>query len=144
MRHRKAAGRRDRRDIRAGPWRDYLALLPGHRGEAVGPIAQGSPDTPIRIAARSLDAGLRVFILTTRAGRWLDCMRVRSDSANKASGRVHNVRPHVPRQQVPARHIVACICFAIAVPAAAGIIWIGSNIDWLDLGLSFGFLSLTI
>jgi hypothetical protein len=30
------------------------------------------------------------------------------------------------------------------VPAAAGIIWIGSNIDWLDLGLSFGFLSLTI
>jgi len=37
--------------------------------------------------------------------------------------------------------IVACICFAIAVLTAAGIVSIGSKIDWTDLGLFFGFLS---
>ena len=37
--------------------------------------------------------------------------------------------------------IVACICFAIAVLTAAGILSLGSKIDWTDLGLFFGFLS---
>ncbi|HEU6439724.1 MAG TPA: hypothetical protein VFC12_04730 [Terriglobales bacterium] len=37
--------------------------------------------------------------------------------------------------------IVACICFAIAVLTVAGIVSIGSKIDWTDLGLFFGFLS---
>jgi hypothetical protein len=37
--------------------------------------------------------------------------------------------------------IVACICFAIAVLTVAGILSIGSKIDWTDLGLFFGFLS---
>ena len=37
--------------------------------------------------------------------------------------------------------IVACICFAIAVLKMAGILSIGTNIDWTDLGLFFGFLS---
>jgi hypothetical protein len=37
--------------------------------------------------------------------------------------------------------IVACICFAVAVLTTAGILSIGSKIDWTDLGLFFGFLS---
>ena len=37
--------------------------------------------------------------------------------------------------------LVACICFAIAVLRAAGIIAIDTKIDWTDLGLFFGFLS---
>ena len=37
--------------------------------------------------------------------------------------------------------IVACVCFAIAVLTVAGILSIGSKIDWNDLGLFFGFLS---
>ena len=37
--------------------------------------------------------------------------------------------------------IVACICFAIAVLTFAGILSIGSKIDWTDLGLLFGFLA---
>jgi hypothetical protein len=37
--------------------------------------------------------------------------------------------------------IVACICFAIAVLTVAGILSIGSKIDWTDLGLFFGFLA---
>jgi hypothetical protein len=37
--------------------------------------------------------------------------------------------------------LVACICFAIAVLTVARIVSIGSNIDWTDLGLFFGFLS---
>ena len=37
--------------------------------------------------------------------------------------------------------IVACICFAIAVLTFAGILSIGSKIEWTDLGLFFGFLS---
>jgi hypothetical protein len=37
--------------------------------------------------------------------------------------------------------IVACICFAIAVLTTAGILSIGSKIDWTDLGLFFGFLA---
>jgi hypothetical protein len=37
--------------------------------------------------------------------------------------------------------IVACVCFAIAVLTTAGILSIGSKIDWTDLGLLFGFLS---
>jgi hypothetical protein len=36
--------------------------------------------------------------------------------------------------------VVACICFAIAVLTAAGIVSIG-KISWTDLGLFFGFLS---
>jgi hypothetical protein len=38
--------------------------------------------------------------------------------------------------------LVACICFAIAVLTTAGILSIGSKIDWTDLGLFFGFLAL--
>jgi len=37
--------------------------------------------------------------------------------------------------------IVACICFAIAVLTAYGVLSIGSKIDWTGLGLFFGFLS---
>jgi hypothetical protein len=37
--------------------------------------------------------------------------------------------------------IAACICFAIAVLTVAGVLSIGSKIDWADLGLFFGFLS---
>ncbi len=37
--------------------------------------------------------------------------------------------------------VVACICFAIAVLTTAGILSIGSKIDWEDLGLFFGFLA---
>ncbi len=37
--------------------------------------------------------------------------------------------------------LVACICFAVAVLTAAGIVDFGSKIDWTDLGLFFGFLS---
>lgn len=37
--------------------------------------------------------------------------------------------------------LVACICFAIAVITTAGILSIGSKIDWTNLGLFFGFLS---
>jgi hypothetical protein len=40
--------------------------------------------------------------------------------------------------------IVACICFAIAVLTVAGILSIGSKIDWTDLGLFFGFLSFIV
>jgi len=40
--------------------------------------------------------------------------------------------------------IVACICFAIAVLTTAGILSIGSKIDWADLGLFFGFLSFIV
>jgi hypothetical protein len=40
--------------------------------------------------------------------------------------------------------IVACICFAIAVLTAAGILSLGSKIDWTDLGLFFGFLSFIV
>jgi hypothetical protein len=36
--------------------------------------------------------------------------------------------------------IVACICFALAVLTTAGVISIG-KIDWTNLGLFFGFLS---
>jgi hypothetical protein len=36
--------------------------------------------------------------------------------------------------------LVACICFAIAVLTAAGILSLG-RISWTDLGLFFGFLS---
>jgi hypothetical protein len=36
--------------------------------------------------------------------------------------------------------LVACICFAIAVLAGAGIVDTG-KISWTDLGLFFGFLS---
>jgi hypothetical protein len=38
--------------------------------------------------------------------------------------------------------LLACICFAIAVLTTAGILSIGSKIDWTDLGLFFGFLAL--
>jgi hypothetical protein len=38
--------------------------------------------------------------------------------------------------------LVACICFAIAVLTTAGILSIGSKIDWTDLGLFFGFLAM--
>jgi hypothetical protein len=38
--------------------------------------------------------------------------------------------------------LVACICFAVAVLTTAGILSIGSKIDWTDLGLFFGFLAL--
>ena len=38
--------------------------------------------------------------------------------------------------------ILACICFAIAVLTAAGILSFGSKIVWSDLGLFFGFLGL--
>jgi hypothetical protein len=37
--------------------------------------------------------------------------------------------------------LVACICFAVAVLTTAGILSIGSKIDWTNLGLFFGFLS---
>jgi hypothetical protein len=37
--------------------------------------------------------------------------------------------------------LVACVCFAIAVLTTAGILSIGSKIDWTNLGLFFGFLS---
>jgi hypothetical protein len=37
--------------------------------------------------------------------------------------------------------IVACICFAIAVVTAAGILSIDTKIEWTDLGLFFGFLA---
>ena len=40
--------------------------------------------------------------------------------------------------------LVACICFAIAVLTTAGILSIGSKIDWTNLGLFFGFLSFII
>lgn len=40
--------------------------------------------------------------------------------------------------------IVACICFAIAVLSTAGILSIGSKIDWTNLGLFFGFLSFLV
>jgi hypothetical protein len=40
--------------------------------------------------------------------------------------------------------LVACICFAIAVLATAGILSIGSKIDWTNLGLFFGFLSFIV
>jgi hypothetical protein len=36
--------------------------------------------------------------------------------------------------------VVACICFAIAVLTAAGVVSI-QKISWTDLGLFFGFLS---
>ena len=36
--------------------------------------------------------------------------------------------------------LVACICFAIAVLTAAGVLSLG-KISWTDLGLFFGFLS---
>jgi type IV secretory pathway component VirB8 len=36
--------------------------------------------------------------------------------------------------------LVACICFAIAVLTAAGVVSLG-KISWTDLGLFFGFLS---
>jgi hypothetical protein len=36
--------------------------------------------------------------------------------------------------------LVACICFAIAVLTAAGVLSLG-NISWTNLGLFFGFLS---
>lgn len=35
----------------------------------------------------------------------------------------------------------ACVCFAIAVLTAAGILTIDSKISWTNLGLFFGFLS---
>jgi hypothetical protein len=37
--------------------------------------------------------------------------------------------------------LLACICFAIAVLTFAGILSIGSKIEWEDLGLFFGFLA---
>lgn len=37
--------------------------------------------------------------------------------------------------------ILACICFAIAVVVAAGIVTLDTKIEWTDLGLFFGFLS---
>jgi len=40
--------------------------------------------------------------------------------------------------------LVACICFAIAVVTTAGILSIGSKIDWTNLGLFFGFLSFIV
>lgn len=40
--------------------------------------------------------------------------------------------------------LVACICFAIAVLTSAGILSIGSKIDWTNLGLFFGFLSFLV
>jgi hypothetical protein len=36
--------------------------------------------------------------------------------------------------------LVACICFAMAVLSAAGVIRI-EKVSWTDLGLFFGFLS---
>ena len=37
--------------------------------------------------------------------------------------------------------VVACICFAIAVLTTAGVLSVGSKIDWTALGLFFGFLA---
>jgi hypothetical protein len=37
--------------------------------------------------------------------------------------------------------VAACVCFAIAVITAAGIITIDAKISWTNLGLFFGFLS---
>ena len=37
--------------------------------------------------------------------------------------------------------IAACVCFAIAVITAAGIISVDAKISWTNLGLFFGFLS---
>jgi hypothetical protein len=37
--------------------------------------------------------------------------------------------------------LVACICFAIAVLATAGILTGTEKVNWTDLGLFFGFLS---
>jgi hypothetical protein len=37
--------------------------------------------------------------------------------------------------------VAACVCFALAVVATAGILSIDSKINWTDLGLFFGFLS---
>jgi hypothetical protein len=36
--------------------------------------------------------------------------------------------------------LVACVCFAIAVLTAAGVVSI-EKVSWTDLGLFFGFLS---
>jgi hypothetical protein len=39
--------------------------------------------------------------------------------------------------------LVACVCFAMAVLTAAGVLSF-SKISWTDLGLFFGFLSFLI
>ena len=44
----------------------------------------------------------------------------------------------------PVLAIVACVCFAIAVLKAAGILSLDTKIDWTDLGLFFGFLSVAV
>ena len=58
------------------------------------------------------------------------------------------VEPQVPKRETYMFRnnrsilvLIACICFAIAVLTYAGILSIGSKIDWTDLGLFFGFLS---
>jgi hypothetical protein len=38
----------------------------------------------------------------------------------------------------------ACVCFAIAVLEAAGILSLNLKIEWTDLGLFFGFLAYLI
>jgi hypothetical protein len=44
----------------------------------------------------------------------------------------------------PVLAMVAAVCFAIAVLKAAGILSFDAKIDWTDLGLFFGFLSLAL
>jgi len=42
----------------------------------------------------------------------------------------------------PVLALLACACFAIAVLRAAAILTIDARIDWTDLGLLLGFLSI--
>jgi len=88
-----------------------------------------------------------VFILMAGGQPWSDSWWADPDSAH--IGRVgqvpieeiRNTMFHNPKSLLI---IVACICFAIAVLTAAGILSLGSKIDWTDLGLFFGFLSFIV
>ena len=97
--------------------------------------------------APRFQASLGVFILMAGGQLWSDSWWADPDSAHV--GRVgqvpmeetRNTMFHNPKSLLI---IVACICFAIAVLTAAGILSIGTKIDWTDLGLFFGFLSFIV
>jgi hypothetical protein len=97
--------------------------------------------------APRFQASLGVFILMAGGQLWSDSWWADSDSAHIGrAGQVpmeetRNSMFHNPKSLLI---IVACICFAIAVLTAAGILSLGSKIDWTDLGLFFGFLSFIV
>src|ERR1035437_4598387 len=128
----------------AGPIGQTIGSLPGD-------LPARPPNRRHRPRPRAPDprfqASLGVFILIAGGQLWSDSWWADSDSAHVGrAGQVpmeetRNSMFHNPKSLLI---IVACICFAIAVLTVAGILSIGSKIDWTDLGLFFGFLSFIV